>query len=118
MAAEPPRLNGENATVYIAMNRFRVTRGREAEFEEIWRRRDSYLDDVEGIEEFRLLRGETGKDETLFVSHSVWVSREAFTAWTESEAFTKSHRQARTPEGVLLGHPRFEGYEVVDLARS
>ena len=25
--------------------------------------------------------------------------------------------QAKMPDGVLLGHPRFEGYEVVDLTR-
>ena len=32
--------------MYIAMNRFRVAAGREAEFVEVWRKRDSYLDKV------------------------------------------------------------------------
>ena len=104
--------------MYIAMNRFRVSRGREEEFEETWRNRDSYLDEVEGFHDFQLLRGEAGEDATLFVSHSVWESRDAFRAWTESEAFAKAHRQARMPEGVLLGHPHFEGYEIVDVTRS
>ena len=104
--------------MYIAMNRFRVSRGREEEFVEIWRNRESYLDEVEGIKDFQLLRGEAEEDATVFVSHSVWDSREAFGAWTESEAFGKAHRQARMPEGVLLGHPRFEGYEIVDLSKS
>ena len=104
--------------MYVAMNRFKVSRGREEEFEEVWRSRDSYLDAVEGFKSFQLLRGEPGEDETLFISHSVWESRDAFTAWTESEAFAKAHRQAGTPKGVLLGHPRFEGYEVVDLPKS
>ncbi len=104
--------------MYIAMNRFRVSRGREEEFVEIWRNRDSYLDDVEGIKDFQLLRGEAKEDATVFVSHSLWDSREAFRAWTESEAFAKAHRQARMPEGVLLGHPQFEGYEIVDLSKS
>jgi len=54
----------------------------------------------------------------VFVSHSLWDSREAFRAWTESEAFAKAHRQARMPEGVLLGHPQLEGYEIVDLSKS
>ena len=85
---------------------------------EIWRNRDSYLDDVEGIKDFQLLRGEAEDDATVFVSHSVWDSREAFRAWTESEAFAKAHRRARMPEGVLLGHPQFEGYELVDLSKS
>ena len=104
--------------MYIAMNRFRVAPGREDEFEEVWRNRDSYLDEVDGIKDFRLLRGAAGEDATVFVSHSTWESREAFTAWTESEAFTKAHRQARTSKAILLGHPEFEGYEVVDLSRS
>ncbi len=104
--------------MYIAMNRFRVSRGREEEFVEIWRNRDSYLDEVEGIKDFQLLRGEAEEDATVFVSHSVWDSREAFRAWTESDAFAKAHRQARMPEGVLLGHPLFEGYEIVDLSKS
>ncbi len=104
--------------MYIAMNRFRVSRGREEEFVGIWRNRDSYLDEVEGIKDFQLLRGEGVDDATVFVSHSVWESRDAFKAWTESEAFAKAHRQARMPEGVLLGHPQFEGYEIVDLSKS
>lgn len=90
----------------------------EEEFVEIWRNRDSYLDDVGGIKDFQLLRGEAEEDATVFVSHSLWDSREAFRAWTESEAFAKAHRQARMPEGVLLGHPQFEGYEIVDLSKS
>ena len=68
-----------------------------------------------GFKQFRLLRGETKDDATLFVSHSQWESREAFKAWTESEAFHKAHRDARSPKGVLLGHPAFEGFEVIDL---
>ena len=101
--------------MYIAMNRFRVAAGREAEFEDVWRDRESYLDEVGGFREFHLLRGADGDEFTLFVSHSIWESQAAFRAWTESEAFAKAHRQARTPPGVLLGHPDFEGFEVVEL---
>jgi len=99
--------------MYIAMNRFRIAAGREEEFEKVWRERDSHLDDVAGFRRFRLLRGERGETETRFVSHSEWESRAAFVAWTESEAFVKAHRQGRTPEGLVLAHPDFEGYEVV-----
>lgn len=99
--------------MFIAMNRFRIATGHEEDFEELWRRRDSYLDDVEGFREFRLLRGPEIEGGTLFASHSVWDSREVFVAWTESEAFKKAHAQARAPEGTYLGHPEFEGFEVV-----
>ena len=30
----------------------------------------------------------------------------------------KAHRRARMPEGVLLGHPQIEVYEIVDLSKS
>jgi len=101
--------------MYFAMNRFQITAGREAEFEETWRRRTSYLHEVPGFVEFHLLRGETAEGRTTFVSHSRWESRDAFVAWTESEAFAKAHGSARSPEGVVAGPPRFEGYETVDL---
>ncbi len=99
--------------MFIAMNRFRIALGREDVFEELWRKRDSHLDDVPGFREFHLLRGPTDDEATLFASHSVWDSRAAFEAWTESDAFRKAHSQARAPEGTYLAHPVFEGFEVV-----
>jgi heme-degrading monooxygenase HmoA len=99
--------------MFIAMNRFRIAPGREELFEEIWRKRESYLDDVRGFREFHLLRGPSDETATLYASHSVWSSREAFEAWTESESFRKAHAQARAPKGTYLGHPQFEGFEVV-----
>ena len=99
--------------MFIAMNRFRIALGRESVFEEMWRQRDSYLDEVAGFEEFHLLKGATDEECTLYASHSVWESREAFVAWTESEAFRKAHAQAKAPEGTYLGHPQFEGFDVI-----
>ncbi len=99
--------------MYIAMNRFQIAIGRERDFENLWRQRESSLDEVEGFVEFHLLRGPTDEKATLFASHTVWNSREAFEAWANSEAFRKAHAQARAPEGTYLGHPVFEGFEVV-----
>jgi heme-degrading monooxygenase HmoA len=99
--------------VYIAMNRFRIARGREEVFEELWRKRDSYLDEVPGFREFHLLRGPSSDEETLYASHTVWESTEAFEAWTKSESFKKAHAQARAPQGTYLGHPNFEGFEAI-----
>ena len=99
--------------MYIAMNRFQIAIGRERDFENLWRQRESSLEEVEGFLEFHLLRGPTDEKATLFASHTVWNSREAFEAWTNSEAFRKAHAQARAPEGTYLGHPVFECFEVV-----
>jgi heme-degrading monooxygenase HmoA len=99
--------------MFIAMNRFPIARGREPDFEELWRKRESYLTGVAGFREFHLLRGPTTESGTLYASHSVWESRQAFEDWTNSEAFHKAHGQARAPEGTYLGPPQFEGFEVV-----
>ena len=99
--------------MYIAMNRFQVAAGRETEFEDVWRSREIYLNGVRGFEEFHLLRGETRDGITTYVSHSRWASRDAFEAWTKSEAFRKGHAGARSASGVLTGHPVFEGYDAV-----
>lgn len=99
--------------MYIATNRFLVNAGFEEGFEELWRTRESYLDDVPGFREFHLLRGETRDGITPYLSHSSWDSREAFAAWTDSEEFRLAHGNARSPKGTLAGHPVFEGFEVV-----
>ena len=105
--------------MYIAMNRFRVTRGQEAAFEERWRTRESYLDRTPGFVEFHLLRGPERDDHTLYASHTIWASHEAFVAWTQSESFRAAHRSAGETKPLHLGHPEFEGFEAVQtLTRS
>ena len=99
--------------MFIAMNRFSINPGFEEGFEELWRQRDSYLDDVPGFREFHLLKGPSDEERSLYASHTVWENKAAFVAWTESEAFQKAHGQARAPEGTYLRHPDFEGFEVV-----
>jgi len=99
--------------MFIAMNRFRVTPGREADFEELWLSRDSHLKGVPGFVEFHLLKGPDREDYRLYSSHSVWASLEAFEVWTQSEAFRQAHQGARSSEGMYLGPPNFEGFEVL-----
>ncbi len=99
--------------MFIAMNRFKIAPGREGEFIEIWKKRESYLDEVPGFREFHLLQGPSMEEYTLFASHSVWESAAAFEAWTHSEAFRKAHANAGTAKGVYLGPPHFEGFEAV-----
>ena len=98
--------------MFIAMNRFEVHRDKESEFEELWTNRDSHLKGVAGFMAFHLLRGPTSDEHTLFASHSIWASKEAFLAWTKSEAFRLAHKDAKVREGLYAGAPRFEGFEV------
>jgi heme-degrading monooxygenase HmoA len=99
--------------MFVAMNRFRVHEGFEQGFEEIWRTRERLVTNEPGFLEFKLLRGDTSEGITPYISHSTWASKDAFTAWTNSESFRAAHRDARSPEGTLAGHPEYAGYEVV-----
>ncbi len=99
--------------MFIAMNRFKIIKGMEADFIEIWKKRESYLDEVPGFREFHLLQGQSFEDYTLFASHSVWDSAEAFEGWTKSDAFRRAHAQAGSTRNVYMGPPNLELFEAV-----
>lgn len=100
--------------MFIAMNRFKVAKGKEAEFETVWRSRESYLHELDGFIEFSLLKGPEREDHTLYSSHTTWAQEDHFTAWTKSEQFRKAHARAGNDRPLnILGHPEFEGFEVV-----
>lgn len=99
--------------MYIAMNRFRIKRGEEATFEQIWGERDTYLSEVPGFKSFQLLKGPEADDHTLYASHTVWESYKAFDEWTRSDEFRMAHAQAGSRRDIYLGPPQFEGFEAV-----
>ncbi|WP_102960995.1 antibiotic biosynthesis monooxygenase family protein [Mangrovicella endophytica] len=99
--------------MFIAMNRFKVLPGSEAEFEAVWQNRDSQLHTVPGFVEFNLLKGPERDGYTLYSSHTLFESREHFEAWTKSEAFRQAHRGAGERKPLTAGHPEFEGFEVL-----
>jgi len=99
--------------MYVAMNRFQIVLGKEQEFIDIWRQRETFLDEVPGFTSFNMLQGETTEKCTLFASHSVWESQQHFKDWTTSEAFRKAHAGAGGNKGVYMGPPKFEGFTSV-----
>jgi heme-degrading monooxygenase HmoA len=99
--------------MFIAMNRFRVARGREADFEQVWRSRDSNLRSVPGFVAFHLLRGPEAEDHTLFASHTVWRDEDAFRDWTRSEAFRQAHAGAGQVRDLYMGPPQLELFNAV-----
>ena len=98
---------------FIAMNRFKIILGKEDDFENVWKTRETFLDDVNGFISFNLLRGDSTDEYTLYSSHSIWQSKKHFIAWTKSEAFRKAHKNAGENKPLYLGHPEFEGFNVV-----
>lgn len=95
--------------MFIATNVFRVVGGKEGEFEQTWRERKSYLKEVPGFVQFALLKGDADRE---YISHSTWENRDAFVAWTQSEAFVAGHRQGSLM-GVLEGPPQLKTYEAI-----
>ena len=99
--------------MFIAMNRFKIVKGREKDFEKIWKDRDSHLEGIEGFKEFHLVKGKSEVSYTLYASHSIWESEDCFLNWTKSEAFRLAHKGAGKQSDIYIGHPVFEGFNVV-----
>jgi heme-degrading monooxygenase HmoA len=99
--------------MFIAMNRFRVKKGLEREFEAVWLNREVHINKEAGLVEFRLLRGPGAEDHTLYVSHTVWASEQDFLNWTRSQAFRDAHKDAGQNKPLYLGGPQFEGFSVI-----
>jgi len=104
--------------MFIAMNRFKVARGAEAAFEQVWTSRDTHLREVVGFVSFHLLRGPERDDHVLYASHTLWRGKADFEAWTRSEAFRLAHRDAGQNRPLYLGHPEFEGFEVIQAIEA
>jgi heme-degrading monooxygenase HmoA len=104
--------------MFIAMNRFKVIKGQESAYEHLSLSRETYLDQLPGFVEFRLLRGPEREDHTLYSSHTSWTNKEMFTAWTQSEQFRAAHRSAGGNKPLHLGHPEFEGFETIQVIRN
>ena len=65
--------------MFLAMNRFRIAKGFEEGFEQVWAQRESYLKEVPGFVSFALLKGNEADDHTLYVrSGFEFASKEVF----------------------------------------
>ena len=104
--------------MYIAMNRFKVLKDSIPDFENAWFSRDSYLHELPGFITFHLLKGPEREDHVLYASHTMWRSRADFEGWTRSEAFRKAHARAGNSKPTTLGHPEFEGFDVLQEVSS
>ena len=62
---------------------------------------------------FNLVKGDTDEECTLYASHSSWNSQDDFINWTKSEAFKLAHKNAGQHKDIYIGHPVFEGFNVV-----
>jgi heme-degrading monooxygenase HmoA len=106
-----------DAPMYVAMNRFSVLDGHEREFEDVWLGRDIFLNEVPGFVEFHLVRGPSEDGHTLYATHTIWASEDAFRDWTRSQAFRDAHKNAGDHKHLYAGPPKFEGFEVIQTVK-
>jgi len=99
--------------MFVAMNRFQVSPGKEEDFEAVWAGRDSHLAGVPGFTSFHLLRADTDDARTLYATHTVWDSEQAFRDWTKSEAFRAAHAGAGKTRDLYAGPPSLELFGAV-----
>lgn len=91
----------------IVMNRIPVAEGRESDFEKTFTERDRAVDLMPGFVDLQVLRPAEGR---TYVVLTRWKSRQAFEAWTQSEAFISAHRK-QSP-GLAESRPTLEIYDV------
>ena len=97
--------------MFLAMNRFKIVKGKEEEFEKVWKERDTHLEGVKGFISFNLLKGKETDDYSLYASHSIWESNVAFVNWTKSEAFRLAHKNAGIHSDLYLGPTNLETFD-------
>lgn len=101
--------------MYIAMNRFKVKNDSVEEFEQVWKTRESRLNELPGFRGFSLVKcdSETSDDWTLYATHVIWDSKHDFLFWTQSQQFRDAHKNAGSRKSLMAGPPHFEGFESV-----
>ncbi len=96
--------------MFLAMNRFKVVKDAAAEFEDVWRNRDSHLGEMEDL--LTSICSGAPKRLTIFCMHPIRCGGPVadFEAWTRSEQFRKVHSRAPSTRPLYLDHPNFEGF--------
>lgn len=98
----------------VVANRIPVAKGHEQEFEMRFERRFGAVDHMPGFIRNEVLRPIVGE---YYVVLTHWESKEAFEAWTQSEAFKHAHAN-RPPKEMFTGPNVFEMHEVVQMAEK
>ena len=71
-----------------------IKAGSESAFEEIWKTRQTRLNEHAGFIKFMLLRGDTPGE---YISQTIWKDRKSFDDWRESQS-VRRFPDSRDPE--------------------
>jgi heme-degrading monooxygenase HmoA len=72
------------------------------------------VDQMDGFEEFQLLRPDDGR--STWLVYTRWRDQESFEAWVSSSAFTRGHAQPQGPGGPVARHSELWSFELAQLA--
>ncbi|MDR5675820.1 MAG: antibiotic biosynthesis monooxygenase [Armatimonadota bacterium] len=98
--------------MFVVMNRIPVSPEFQEAFEERFRSRAREVDRMPGFVRNWVLRPVDPEDPYVVVT--VWQTREAFEAWTRSEAFQRGHARSGTlPREAFRGPSKLERYELI-----
>ena len=59
------------------------------------------------------MKGSSEEDFSLYASHSIWESKEAFIDWTKSDAFKLAHKNAGAHKDLYLSPPNLETFDQI-----
>ncbi len=76
---------------FVAINYINCTPEYRERFEELFATRAKAIDTMPGFVDMQVLKPTADNDAYLIVSH--WESKEAFSAWTKSDAFIEGHKR-------------------------
>ena len=99
--------------MFVVMNRIPVKKAYWQDFEARFRNRAGLVEQSPGFIRNLILRPAQDSSD-YHVVLTLWESREAFEAWTQSESFARAHERARrTPAEMYAGRNVLEMFEVV-----
>lgn len=91
--------------IFVSQNRFKVLSGKEIDFENRWKNRDSKLSECPGFVGFVMQRRDATRadDGYNYVASTIWKDRSAFEAWRASPQFQAGHKDAKPTSGSESG---------------
>lgn len=95
--------------MYVVMNVLQVPAEGKERMKEMFAKSADNMKQVPGCVEFMFL---DSSEENKQVVYTKWETKEAFEAWTQSEAFRRAHDERRTGQSTATGS-KLETYEVV-----
>lgn len=98
----------------VKINAIDVPAERADEMADRFAARAGEVEQMEGFEEFQLLR--PADNRTTWLVYTRWRDEAAFEAWVNSRSFTRGHAQPQSPGGPVATHSQLWSFELAQTA--